>query len=459
MLSLIHYFRGCIDDNSILNIMAALDGKIRDYTIIYNDDNAQSDNFLGVTRHKVDHRSSNKAINHLIENTPTDDILIIRDSISVMPESMIQFISHVTENNIEFGCGVTGYRDGFYGIDYNLKPMSRLAFNQSLRIISQDNNHLISVLNPMLFYAKKRYFRSVGGLDEHLSCSTESIIGFSIDAVRRGFSLYQLDLCIANCESKSSSTDNLDRQLLLKKYEIEETPQLELNDIQMKLRKRDEEHLLLPMSEYLSSHCPHIIRDKKFRNRFSGKNILILYPGISIDDFRPFNIYSFDYVIGIDFVGRIHKCDFVFTQELHILSDLLTVYGKEDVITTDYIFDRMQNKYVLLRDITDKAHILDTTSNTEDLEPHSPYLMHSDPLVCITHFMVSSRAKMVQIMGADFKWLHGRSHVKNQYYNNGFVTQADVATIEENRNTLRLLEVLSKIADKYNVKLMRNYYV
>jgi hypothetical protein len=215
----------------------------------------------------------------------------------------------------------------------------------------------------------------------------------------------------------------------------------------------------LPIDDYLREFNPNIIKDRELRRRFRQKTLTILYPGISLDNIEPLNLYAYDYVIGIDFVGRFIKCDYVFTQELHILSDLMTVYPHDRIIATDYIYDRLQNKYAYLPDLTDKVIIIETTPDGNVLANHSPYFLHADPLVSISHLLVSSMPKLIQLLGADFTWRNGRSHVNNEYYNNGYLRNEDEAAREENKAILKYLSNVGRLAKDLGVTLMRNSHV
>lgn len=228
--------------------------------------------------------------------------------------------------------------------------------------------------------------------------------------------------------------------------------------INMADRKRRQSNVL-PLKDYYEKYHKNFSNDDMLRKRFKDKDIVILYPGISLDMISPINIYNYDYVFGIDFVGRIIRCDYVYTQELHILSDLLSVYGRHSLLVSDYVLDKMQNKYVYLNDITDKAHIIETTSDRESIKESYQYYLDKNPLTCLTHMLVAAEPRLIQIIGADFNWRKGRSHVNSNYYNDGYMLEENEYNKDEYKRTMQNISELGRLAERLGVTLLRNHNV
>jgi len=73
--------------------------------------------------------------------------------------------------------------------------------------------------------------------------------------------------------------------------------------------------------------------------------------------------------------------------------------------------------------------------------------------------LISAKPKKIQILGADFKWCKGKSHITSSYYNNGYALAENEYHREDYTNSLKLLENLGNLAENLGVALMRNHYV
>ena len=458
MINIIHFFNDSIDLNSILNVSVVLGEIISRHIVIYTRPDDEKLILKGIEYHVVSSEMVCGGINHLLENMTEDTVLFLNGPISLLATDSHDFIKYFIKSNYDFSTPNTSTYSGFYGSAIENHNSGKLTFTASLKLAKQIPDYDSTILNPGIFLVNRLSLLSLGGFDKAMSYSTETLIGLSVNIVMAGHNIYYFDGIVSENDSSSYSYNRKNKEYLTNQLGIGDTSKpLNVNENIIKRNRVSDS--VISFEEYLNLNNRSIVQDRDFRRKFSGKTIAVLYPGISLDDLRPFNIYLYDYVIGIDFVGRIFKCDMVFTQELHVLSDLSTTYDKDKIIATDHIYDRMQNKYVTLRDITDRVNIIDTTSANYDLEGHSPYLIDSDPLVCLTHFLVSAKPRLIQILGADFKWLKGRSHVNNSYYNGGFVKPDEKITREADISTLKNIEAISRLADTFDVKVMRNYNV
>ena len=458
MINIIHFFNDSIDHNSILNVRVVLGKIITRHIVIYTRPNDEKLNIKGIEYHVVSSEMVCGGLNHLLENMIEDTVLFLNGPISLLASDSQDFIKYFIKSNYDFSTPNTSTFSGFYGSAIENHNSGKLTFTASLKLAKQKSDSDSTIINPGIFLVNRLSLLSLGGFDKAMSYSTETLIGLSVNIVMAGHNIYYFDGIASENDSSSYGYDNSNKEYLTNLLGIGDVSK-PLNVAENIIQRNRISNSVVSFEEYLEQNNQSIIQDRDFRRKFTGKTIAILYPGISLDDLRPLNIYLYDYVIGIDFVGRIFKCDMVFTQELHILSDLSTTYDKDKIIATDLIYDRMQNKYVSLRDITDRVHVIDTTSANYDLEGHSPYLIDSDPLVCLTHFLVSAKPRLIQILGADFKWLKGRSHINNPYYNGGFVKQDVKITREADVKTLKNIEAISRLADTFDVKVMRNYNV
>ena len=458
MINIIHFFNDSIDHNSILNTRDVLGDLLDRHIIVYIRPNDDKLNLKGIEYHAIASESTCGGLNHLLENMIEDYVLFLNGPVSLLVSETHDFIKYSIKSNYDFATPNTSTFSGFYGTTIENHNSGKLTFTASLKLTQQRPNLDSTIINPGVFLANRASLLSLGGFDKAMSYSTETLIGLSVNIVMSGHNIYYYDGIVSENDHSSYSYNNDNKEYLTNLLGINDMSK-HLNVTENILERNRISDSVMTIEEYLDRNNQSIVQDRNFRRKFSGKTIAILYPGISLDDLRPLNIYLYDYVIGVDFVGKIFKCDMVFTQELHILSDLSTTYDKDKIIATDQIYDRMQNKYVQLRDITDRVNVIDTTSANYDLEGHSPYFIDSDPLVCLTHFLVSAKPRVIQILGADFKWLNGRSHINNQYYNGGYVKPDENLTRDADIKTLKNIEAIGRLAESLNVRVMRNYNV
>jgi hypothetical protein len=428
------------------------------HIVIYLRPNDDKVDLKGIEYHTIPPDTVCGGINHLLENMVEDYVLFLSGPMALLASESHNFIKYSIKSSYDFATPNTSTFSGFYGTTIEDHDSDKLTFTASFKLLKQSASFDTTILNPGIFLANRTSLLSLGGFDKAMSYSTETIIGLSVNIVMSGHHIYFFDGIVSENDHTGLNYNEDNKEYLTNLLGIGDTTK-HIN-VSNNISKRNKiTDSVMTIDEYLEQNSQCIIQDRNFRRKFSGKTVAILYPGISLDDLRPQNIYLYDYVIGVDFAGRIFKCDMVFTQELHILSDLSTVYDKDTIIATDQIYDRMQNKYVNLRDVTDKVSIINTTSANYNLEGHSPYFIDSDPLVCLTHFLVSAKPRLVQILGADFKWLNGRSHINNHYYNGGFVKPNENLTRDADLKTIKNLEAIGRLADTLNVKVMRNYNV
>lgn len=461
MFSIIHCFGSEIDQYSIQHTRAVFGADNSEYIVLCFDNAGSDVSIKDVSVHYITHINACAALNHLIKNAKNEHIIFLYGSVIIRSDILdilkIQTASHknqiITFNSVGL--------DKFHGVRKFNHACNQLTFSADLKILRQKPNYPPSIVNPSIFYIRKDMFISCGGFDESFRFGIESLIALSIDIKRYGLGIHFISEIMADVDQDIYKYNLSNRAILADYLGLESlTPEkVETLKIDIKNRKRNIEHYLIPFDEYLKENNPNIISDRELRRRFRNKNIALLYPGCSLEFIEPINLYAFDYVVGIDFVGRIYKCDYVFTQELHILSDLLSVYSSDRVIATDYIFDRLQNRYAYLPDITDKARIIETNSDLEDISGNAPYYLFSDPILCASHLLIAARPKLLQIFGADFNWVNSKSHINNQYYNNGYVRIEDEATKEEYKVILGNLDKLGALARSLNVKVLRNYHV
>lgn len=460
MLTIIQYFDGKIDYTSIFNILSVFgQEQHQEIIVVHKSDYKPTMVLKGIQFIELkDNTATNSAsLNHIINSRAANFILFINGSAYFLPgfyEDILNFIAtnksdivsiDSTIIDIDFNCDIDGTKTG------------RLSFDQDFKIIRDKNNSPdLTIINPSAFIFDISAFRDSEGFDVPLVLGAETAIALSIDLARRGRNISFYDAMPIKTDSKAFLKNEENVKYLKSQYGFDMNTETISHPIAE--RKRIADHTL-SLDDYYVKYFPNFIINRDFKRKFRDKNIVVLYPGVSLEDIAPINIYHYDYVIGIDFVGRIFKCDFVFTQELHILSDLLSIYNKQFLIAPDYIYDKMQNKFILLRDVTNKVATIDTTTDKNNIMTTGLYFLDNNPLICLTHMLISARPKKIQILGADFKWSKGKSHITSSYYNDGYALAENEYHRDDYTNSLKLLGNLGDLAENLGVVLMRNHYV
>ena len=460
MLTIIQYFDGKIDYTSIFNILSVFGQEQRQEIIVVHKTDYKPTMILkGIQFIELkDNTATNSAsLNHIINSRAANFILFVNGSAYFLPgfyEDIPNFIAtnkadivsiDSTIIDIDFNCDIDGTKTG------------RLSFDPDFKVI-RDKNSIsdLTIINPSAFIFDINVFRDSDGFDAPLMLGSETAIALSIDLARRGRMVSFYDVMPIKTDSKSFLKNEENVKYLKSHYGFEMNT--ETISHPMADRKRSTGHTM-SLDDYYVKYFPNFIINRDLKRKFRDKNIVVLYPGVSLEDIAPINIYHYDYVIGIDFAGRIFKCDLVYTQELHILSDLLSTYNKQFLIAPDYIYDKMQNKFVLLKDVTNKVAAIDTTTDKNSIMTTGLYFLDNNPLICLTHMLISAKPKKIQILGADFKWSKGKSHISSSYYNDGYALAENEYHRDDYANSLKLLGSLGDLAENLGVALMRNHYV
>ena len=460
MLTIIQYFDGKIDYTSIFNILSVFGQEQRQEIIVVHKTDYKPTMILKVIQfiELKDNTATNSAsLNHIINSRAANFILFVNGSAYFLPgfyEDILNFIAtnkadivsiDSTIIDIDFNCDIDGTKTG------------RLSFDPDFKVIRDKNSTSdLTIINPSAFIFDINVFRDSDGFDAPLILGAETAIALSMDLARRGRTISFYDVMPIKTDSKSFLKNEENVKYLKSHYGFEMNT--ETISHPMADRKRSTGHTM-SLDDYYVKYFPNFIINRDLKRKFRDKNIVVLYPGVSLEDIAPINIYHYDYVIGIDFAGRIFKCDLVYTQELHILSDLLSTYNKQFLIAPDYIYDKMQNKFVLLKDVTNKVAAIDTTTDKNSIMTTGLYFLDNNPLICLTHMLISAKPKKIQILGADFKWSKGKSHISSSYYNDGYALAENEYHRDDYANSLKLLGSLGDLAENLGVALMRNHYV
>lgn len=460
MLTIIQYFDGKIDYTSIYNILSVFGQEPRQEIIVVHKTAYKPTMLLKGIQFielKENTATNSASLNHIITSRAANYILYIYGSVYFLPGFYEDILNFIATNKSDIVSIDSTIIDVDYNCDIDSTRTGRLTFDPDFKLIRERNDTLDhTILNPSAFVFDLEIFRMSEGFDLPLVLGAETAIALSIDLVRRGKKISFYDTLPIKTDTKSFIKNEENVKYLKSQYGFDMSDEV-LPQVMTERKSNIGFQMLL--EHYYNRYFPNFVISRDLRRKFRGKIIAVLYPGVSLEDMAPTNIYHYDYVIGIDFVGRIFKCDFVYTQELHILSDLLSTYNKQSLIAPDYIYDNMQNKFVLLKDVTNKVMSIDTTTDKNKLKATGLHYLDNNPLICLTHMLISARPRKIQIFGADFKWSKGKSHITSSYYNNGYALADNEYHREDYANSLKLLGDLGDLADSLNVALMRNHYV
>lgn len=458
MLTIIQYFSGKIDSTSILNILSVFgDRKDYKYEIIHDQTYSPPIKHNNLSYKAINEQNlATQVIHAIMDETDNDYVMFINGAGHFRPGFKESMIEYAALNDAKFMSIDSTFYDPTTGAEMSYSACGKLTFNRGFRIIKQKADNDETILNPSIFLCDPRDFVKIGGFHKSIKLCAEAFIALSIDIRRHGYDIKFYDIMPCRTDSCGFSRHSDGQAYLKTVFDHRFNPSdLKIN---MADRKRHQSNVL-PLNKYYEKYHKNFYNADMLRKKFKGKDLVILYPGVSLDTISPMNIYNYDYVFGIDFVGRIIRCDYVYTQELHILSDLLSVYGRHSLLVSDYVLDKMQNKYVYLNDITDKAHIIETTTDKESIKESYQFYLDNNPLTCLTHMLVSAEPRLIQIIGADFNWRKGRSHVNSNYYNDGYILEENEYNKDMHKLTLQNISELGKLAESLGVTLLRNHNV
>ncbi len=152
-----------------------------------------------------------------------------------------------------------------------------------------------------------------------------------------------------------------------------------------------------------------------------GKNIAIVAPGPSLDMVNPAVIQRYDIIIGIDYTAKLFDCDFVFTDAVHVLSELKDKYQDNRFVVPVALQDRPSGVFVPASEIVPAAQQFELGQNGAVPASLDPPFANFDSLVlAAAHFALFLGPVSITIFGFDNKIIGGRSHTsKIDYYDDG----------------------------------------
>jgi hypothetical protein len=181
---------------------------------------------------------------------------------------------------------------------------------------------------------------------------------------------------------------------------------------------------------FIDAIQPELGRIYDFRNSASGKSVGVVGWGYSADLVDQAVINRCDILIGVDYMGLAHECDYVITDSTNVVVELKAEYPNSSFVVPFSLIDKASASYVPSGEVVDgcvQFELMRETGKIDGVTP--PFCNFEQSLHTAIQFALFLNPKSVTLFGCDNKLISGRSHsAKIGYYDDGRLWSDSEAT-------------------------------
>ena len=172
------------------------------------------------------------------------------------------------------------------------------------------------------------------------------------------------------------------------------------------------------VENFISYNMPELLSSFQLMLRHVGTDICVLGAGPSMS-YIPERLWlGFNTIIGVDYMAKLYKCDYVYTNDLKIIEDLSSLYKEEQFIVPAMIKDH-DGKPLNCLDVLGRASVVDVLP-VGSYNGFTPLKEFGDNSLTAVQAAVLMGASRVFLFGDDYKFINGNSHDFNvEEYNFG----------------------------------------
>jgi len=178
------------------------------------------------------------------------------------------------------------------------------------------------------------------------------------------------------------------------------------------------EGIVESVDNFISYGMPELLSSYQLMLRHVGSDVCVLGCGPSMS-FMPERLWlGFKVIIGVDYMAKLYKCDYVYTNDLKVIEDLSGIYKEEQFIVPAVIKDH-DGKPLNSLDVLGRASVVDVVT-IGTYNGFTPLKEFGDNSLTAVQAAVLMGAGNVVLFGDDYKLLNGCSHDSNiEEYNYG----------------------------------------
>lgn len=399
------------------------------------------------------HNASDKSVSSLLECTPNDDISdIVHNAIN---ETKSQFYNRITETcSTELICFLSGeikFEEHWLAELVKVIPMTGFAIPvindldvnwwlskpQVLRspVFKWDLEFYNSTksdsccLTPGCYIARTKWVKRIGnfavfsqnGHEEvetsirnycyggRVVSSNESHISAEIGKSVQ--SLQNKKTIIETWLSKYNKICNMVNSALVGTKVVDKLPSTD--------------GILESADNFISYNMPELLSSFRLMLRHAGADVCVLGSGPSMS-YMPERLWlGFNVTVGVDYMAKLYKCDYVYTNDLKVIEDLSPVYREDQFILPNIIRDH-GGKPLNSLDILGRASVVDVMP-VGVYNGFTPLRDVGDNSLMAVQAAALMGAGRVVLFGDDYKFIGGNSHDFNiEEYNFGkFLPDSD----------------------------------
>jgi hypothetical protein len=178
------------------------------------------------------------------------------------------------------------------------------------------------------------------------------------------------------------------------------------------------EGIMESADSFISYNMPELISSFRLMLRHAGADVCVIGSGPSMS-YMPERFWlGFNVSIGVDYMAKLYKCDYVYTNDLKVVEDLSAIYREEQFILPTVIRDH-NGKPLNSLDVLGRASVVDVVP-VGFYNGFTPLRDVGDVSLMAVQAAALMGAGRVFLFGDDYKFIGGNSHDSNiEEYNFG----------------------------------------
>ena len=470
MASIIYYCYKCVDlEQSILSLLDNTKIDLIDDILICADNDELHDIELPpldlkIKILKTKNIGRSKAWIKAVEQAEGDSFIFIGGLTKFCQGWLEHILDKLTDNNIVsptiYGLDVdlwalTDQKYDKFGWRWDFQLYAKQLLNDDLTIVN--TSHCMAI-------RRARYF-NIGGFDDGMLIGGGEDIEISYRNIAMG-GICQVDErsiigTLVERENNDTSLINYNRIINAWFPEYARYFSVYNRDIDIGKISNLIEHVerrSVSNAEIFDKLQPELFGVNFLKEAIIDKSIAIIAPGASLDFIDRGIICRHDVVIGVDYVGMLHGCDFVITDSTAIISELTTKYSTDKLILPLIISNNSSGTFEHAHNLYPKAKIFEMAgADIVGLSNNNPPFIKSENLALTAlHLALYCEPKSIYLYGFDSDLQFGRSHIMtSRYYGDGKILPDNETTNNKYKYNEFLLGQLRNISNRLSIPVIR----
>jgi hypothetical protein len=206
---------------------------------------------------------------------------------------------------------------------------------------------------------------------------------------------------------------------------------------------------------------PELIGYNRIKNAARGKTIGIICDGPSIDYINYREIFDVnDILIGVDLASDLMKCDYVVSFNYNYIDSILNKYEHTKILTPHVLYNMIGKTVAETSSISSEITQFELASQSCSLSNKYPIINSGHPIHSSIHLALLMNPLKINIYGADFKFVAGKSHTERiPIYNNGMYYPDNDTTLSTYNRYEAMLTYLASLSSSVGIPVIRHTHI